>query len=641
MNKEDGEDKIENLKKSLYSRNGMSRSAHVLDLNKHQEGETASVWKPEDLAKKKIDFTEDTPKKSSFLRNIFILTFLFFVISIGIAAYIIMNGGNVVSPNKIDISIIGPQTVRAGEEASFDLKIVNQNNTPLELVDLLVEYPKGAKSASDQTTNLERDRISVGQITSGGFWSQDLKFIPFGEEGDEQSIKLNLEYRIPNSTSVFNKDITYAFTTGSSPLTLTVDALDEVNSNQDFSLTVNVVSNSKDILKNIILTSNMPFGFAFTESNPLPISKKMIWSLGDIEPQGKRVIKIKGKVIGEANQNRVFKFNVGTEDSKVENTLSTFIAIAEHDVNIKKPFLAADIQVDRKTADIFLTRTGEKVNLSVVYENNLPVMINDVEIEARIKGAIVDKKSVDAENGFYKSADDLLRWTKFESPNLGNISPGKGGTLNASFYLLSKDNTIVSTMRNQSIVIDLTIKGKRLSESGVPDEVVSTISKTIKVVSDVKLSGGVYHSVGLIENMGDIPPKVGKETQYTVVWEITNNLNNLENTKVRTILPSYILWTGVVSPANEKVTYNSDSREIVWDLGKFSAGTNELRKVSFQISFTPDLYQIGKSPVLMGETRLQVYDSFAKVNLEDTIREMNTNLTKDTGYSFGNDIVGE
>lgn len=641
----DGEqDKIENLKKALYSQKGVSRDAHVLDLNKHNEEDVPAKWNPNDKTEEKIDYSALPKKKGSLLSKVLISTVVFFVASISLAAYMIFNGKNIVSPNKIDINIVGPSSVRAGDEAAFEVDIVNRNGTPLELADLLVEYPKGTRSAEDKTTDMPREKITIEKIAPGATAKKILKIIPFGEEGTELSIGLNLEYRIPNSTSVYNKMATHEFRVGTSPVSLTIDALDEINSNQDLSLTVTAVSNSKETLKNILLSTTIPFGFKIESATPAPLSNKiankLIFALGDLEAEGKRTIKIKGKIIGEANQNRVFKFEIGTENSKSPGMLSSSIAVALHEINIKKPFLAADILINRKSADSFTARSGSEIDMAIEYENNLPVLLNDIEIEARLRGEMVDKRSVSAVNGFYKSSESVLSWTKFDSSDLSSLSSGEGGTLNAHFNIFKKDNSDISNLKNQSVIVDLTIKGKRLSEKGVPEEIVSTVSKTIKIVTDAELSGQIVHTVGPIENMGSIPPTVKKATEYTVVWGIANNFNNISNTKVTAVLPTYVNWTGVVSPVNEKVTFNSESREIVWDLGTIGTGSEE-RKAAFQISLTPDLGQIGESPILLRASTLEALDTFANVLLKDSIGEMSTAIGSDPDYDFGDDRIVE
>jgi hypothetical protein len=378
------------------------------------------------------------------------------------------------------------------------------------------------------------------------------------------------------------------------------------------------------------------------EATPKPITGKFVWALGDIEPLGKRVITVKGKIIGESNQNRVFKWSLGTPNPKDPDTLSSSIAVAEHTITIKKPFLGADILVDKIAGDKFVVRSGGKINFSVAYENNLSVMINDIQMEARISGDIVDKRSLGTEDGFYDSAENLLRWTKFEAPELESLSPGKDGNFNAHFETLKADDPALLSKRNPYITIDLSLKGKRLSESGVPEEINSTVSKILKIQTDAKLSAQVVHSVGPIENEGEVPPMVGKKTEYTVIWSVSNNFNDLNNATVSATLPTYVTWTGITSPATEKISYNADSRQVTWDLGKVLAGTKTGdKKVSFQLAITPSLGQVQTVPVMVGKALLQATDSFTNTQISDSIKEMTTTLVGDPNFKYGDDRVNE
>lgn len=633
------QDKIERLKKALYSQKGVSRNAHILDLNTHENEDVSSKW--QSPVAEQIN-ARDVGKKTSLTKKILIFALMFFAVSISVAGYILFKGGNVISNAKIDVLVVSPASVRAGDVASFDVRITNKNKSTLELVDLLTEYPKGTRSPMDKNTDLPRERIPVGTIKPGETVTKTLSIVPFGGEGDKLSMDLSLEYRLPQSESVFNKDLSYEFAIGSSPITLTIDGLNEINANQEINFTANIVSNSSETLKNILLILNIPFGFEMIEANPKPIAGKYVWALGDIEAEGKRTITIKGKIAGEANQNRVFKFNLGTENSKDKGTLASTIALVEHSVMIKKPFLGSDILVERRTGDNFVARSGSKVNFSVEYENNISLLLNDIEMSAKINGEIVDKRSIASENAFYDSAQSLLKWSKFEEPTLSSLAPGKSGAFLARFETLKADDPKVVGMKNPYITIDLNVKGKRLSESGVPEEITSTVSKTIKIQTDANLSGQVLHFVGPIENEGDVPPKVGKKTEYTLVWRVSNNFNDINNATVSAILPSYVTWTGITSPTSEKISYNPDSRQITWNLGKISAPTKEKDKfVAFQVAITPSLGQVGQVPVLIGPATLQGVDAFTNTGILDSIKEGSTQLVGDPQYEFGQERVEE
>ena len=91
------------------------------------------------------------------------------------------SGGNTVSNDNIDISIIGNTFTAGGEDLPLVIEITNRNNSSLDLVDLVVEYPKSSSASSSDDT--ERMRESLGTIPAGGIRSENLKVVLFGEQG--------------------------------------------------------------------------------------------------------------------------------------------------------------------------------------------------------------------------------------------------------------------------------------------------------------------------------------------------------------------------------------------------------------------------------------------------------------------------
>ena len=73
---------------------------------------------------------------------------------------------NAVSNDNIDISVLSNAFTAGGEDYPLLLEIANRNNSPLDLVDLVVEYPKSSQVGLSQDN--EHLRISLGTIPAGG-----------------------------------------------------------------------------------------------------------------------------------------------------------------------------------------------------------------------------------------------------------------------------------------------------------------------------------------------------------------------------------------------------------------------------------------------------------------------------------------
>ena len=191
--------------------------------------------------------------------------------------------------------------------------------------------------------------------------------------------------------------------------------------------------------------------------------------------------------------------------------------------------------------------------------------------------------------------------------------------------------------------IDIVVIGKKFSDVNLPDEVLATLSRQIKIVSDIRLNSQMVHSVGPFTNTGSIPPSADRETTYTVKWAITNSFNDVSNVEVVGTLPSYVkLVDGAVSPTGQKITFNPANNTVTWSAGEIKAGTgfgSSPTEVGFKVSFLPSLSQVGSVPTLLDNISLVGQDRFTGSVLRLDRPTLNTRITTDPSYKFGDEKV--
>ena len=89
------------------------------------------------------------------------------------------SNGNSVSADNINISVLSNAFTAGGEDYSLLLQIENKNNSPLELADLVVEYPKSSGDTLSQDD--EHLRVSLGTIPAGGIKNDNETIMLYGE----------------------------------------------------------------------------------------------------------------------------------------------------------------------------------------------------------------------------------------------------------------------------------------------------------------------------------------------------------------------------------------------------------------------------------------------------------------------------
>ncbi len=642
----DDEGKIEELKKKLYSHTeNLPKMKHVKLHEHHVLVNRDWDEKVEQEEIPKIEYGRNRFYK--VLKGLIVFSIIFLVFAMGVAYYYFNINPNVISGANIDISVSGPVVVSSGQELSLDVNIFNNNPSVIQSADLIVTYPDGTRRADDKVTSLITDRISIGDIQAGATSRTTIKSIILAEEGSTKNINIALEYKMPGTNSLFVKEKSYPMGISSGPVSISVDSIKEITPEQNTKFLVSVKSNSDSVIKNVVLKAEYPFGFDFTSSSPVPSSSNIGWRLGDIAPGEIKKIEITAKIFGQANQERTVRFFAGTAQTKDPNEIDTIFASADQTFNLKAPFLGADIAINGNGSEIVVVNSGQFIRGEVLWKNNLDVSIHDVAIEAKLGGVSADRTSVNAENGFYNSTNDTLYWEKSNNPELEDVAPNKSGTsyFNMKVFDLTKD--LASNLRRPEITLNFTVKGNRLNENKVSEEVTSQASRKIRVATDMGLDTRLLYNDGPFQNTGPMPAKVDSRTTYTVNVKVYNSYNNVKNAIYTAKLPIYVNWLGVVNPvtASSTVVYNLENRTITWNAGDVAPGAGYIsnpKEMSFQVEFLPSLSQQNQSPIIINGQRIAGTDSFTNTVVSADGYSLNTQITSDSKYDMSLDkVVGK
>jgi len=621
---------IEEMRRRLYAR------GEKLSLSKRRnlralEYDAKSGWK----GNGNKTFTENSKKtRKSFLSTLLFLSFIFFIIALGFSSYFIINKSNIISSQNIDIKIEGPASIRGGEELSLQIAIANKNNVSIKFADMIIEYPDGTRSAADISAELPRFRETLGMLAPGEIKQKTVKAILLGSENTQQDIKVTIEYRIDGSRSIFFTERVYKVTITSSPLSLLVSALDEITSGQQVEFNIEIISNSNTLIKDAVLSVEYPFGFKFISSSPEASFTDSGWSLGDIQPEGKRNIKLRGIIVGEDEEERVFRFSSGVAREDDEKELGVTFITSMKSIVIKKPFVGIDIALNGDRAPEYISAAGDKIRADIIWTNNMPIKVSDAEIEVKLSGTALDKFSISADGGFYRSIDNTIIFSGETNSDLISINPGESGRATFSFASLGASSGNI--FKNPEMFIDINIKGNRISEGQVSQKINSTLSRVVKLSSDLILTSRAVYFAGPFANTGAIPPKAESETTYTIIWTITNSSNIVDNILVTATLPSYIRWTGQTSPSDESIIFNPIGGKIVWDVGTVKPRSGILsegqREVAFQVSFLPSIGQINSSPILVNEQEIIGLDRFTDKEISGGKKALTTQLSTDPSF---------
>ncbi len=556
---------------------------------------------------------------------------VFFVLALGAAAYLFFGGGNTISAANIDLQVVTPSVVDGGKTTTLQIVVDNRNQSALELVDLILDYPDGTRDPVDQTQSLTHVRQSIGTVASGQQLLRTTSAIFYGAEGTQQQVTATIEYTLPGSNAIFQKQAQVAFTVGSSPISLSVNAPSEAVAGQPFEVDITAQSNAAAPVADVVVQAQYPFGFTPQSANPMGQVGQTIWRLGTMAPGATEVIKLMGTIDGQDGDQRIFRFLAGSDSNPTDTKIPVPFLSVPATLTVQKPFISAQIALNGKSGSSVSIPAGSSVSGSITWQNNLPDAVENAQLVLTLSGPMLDTSSIQASTGFYQSSNSTITWSSSQEPSLATIAPGGTGTLPFSFTVKSpaQGGTLYT---NPTINLSLAVSGVRPGQDNVPEQVPVAIALEANVSSAAVLAAVAEHFSGPFGGEGPMPPTVGAATTYTIVWTVSNSSNTLGNALVSTTLPPYVSF---VKGQDSSVTYDAPSRTVTWSLGDVKAGagyTAAARSAAFEVSLLPSSSQVGNSPELTGEAKLSAQDRFAQVAVTATAQAPTTALKSDAGY---------
>lgn len=633
---------IEELKKKLYSRTAPDVRTRRKLRYSEEKSDVKTDWEhppEEDLRPKSLNDKYMNPRMS-FFTKLFIASIIFCIVAVGIGAYLFFNGANLISANNIDISINGPVSIPGGTPVSYDIVVANNNKVDLQTVDMSVDFPSGSVDPANPSVPLTNYTKMIGDIPTGGSAKSSADVIMYGEENLEKEINVTITYSVKGSSVPFTKNKVFDVLINSSPIGVTISSFDKITSGQEFGMTVNVKSNSGGTLKDLLLTATYPSGYSLISSAPASLSDNTTWKLGNLAAGATKSVTLHGKLSGEDSDLRAFHFTVGTEGNP--GVIGTAYMAAEQDVTIEKPFISLTMPIDGDSGSgDHNGKFGQGEEVDLDWFNNLSVSVSNVSITMKLSGTAYDKTHVQAGAGYFDSAHDTITWSRETNPELASIGPGESGKV--TFSVTPTDPSASGNPAvDPKITFSANVSGTRAQEANVPQSVSVDALRNTKVITEATLSGRVLRTTGPFVNAGPVPPVAEQPTTYTVVWDVDNTSNAIQNAAVTASLPPYVKWLGTVSPSTENVRFDQSSGVITWnvgDVGTYTLNSSGRREVAFQISFTPSVDQINQIPTLVNQASLTALDTFTNAQVNSSQSELSTRFSTDPNYTSGQETV--
>lgn len=521
---------------------------------------------------------------------------------------------NVFSKDVIKLEILGPREVGIAQEIEYIVRYRNTGHIRLEEPRLVFEFPE--QSILEQG---ESPRQEIGADKLGiAIYPGEERILRFrarllGREGQSLTARAALSYRPKNLEARYESATTFTTIIESVPLAFTFDLPSKIEPGKDFEFRINYFSNIDYPLLDLRITADYPAGFEFIKATPLALEKNE-WDIPLLNKAEGGRVEITGKISGRAGEQRIFRANLGAWKEGEFILLKT---IAKG-VELAKPALRITQRINGSPN--YVAGPGEHLHYEILFKNIGKETLTSLSLSVTLLGEIFDMETLSAPKGDFALGGNSITWDWRRVGHLQFLNPGEEGKV--EFWIRLKKDWEIVGLKGETVVQNRVFLGQIKEEF------------TTKVNSKLEVSQKAFFQDEIFGNSGPLPPQTGLLTTYTIMWRVKNFYNEVRNVKIKAILPQNVKLTGEIFPEGEaeKFTFDSVSREIVWAVGQMEVGQgifNPAPQVAFQIAFTPDDFQKGKTVDLIGSVEVIGEDGWTGRVLRERDQAINTVLPDD------------
>ena len=522
---------------------------------------------------------------------------------------------NVYSKDILKLEILGQGEADLFQEIKYIVKYKNNGKVRLEEPELIFDYPDYSIPIDGTPLRVIKKSEELGEAIYPG---QEKTFTftarLMGQEGEIKEARVTLSYRPKNLKARYTSETSFTTIIKKVPLNFDFDLPSKIESGKELKFRLNYFSNVDYPLSGLRVIIDYPSGFEFIDSTPKSL-EKIEWELGLLNKAEGGRVEISGKLMGEVGEEKVFRARIGSwKDGEFILLKETVKGIA-----IIRPALYITQQINNNPK--FVANSGDLLHYEIFFKNIGEEFLTDMFLLATLSGLPFDFETIQAPEGDFTLGDSSIIWDWRKVRDLQLLSPQSEGKI--EFWVKLKDEWEIKSADDKNPEIKTTVFLSQVREEFVN-----------KVNSKLVISQKGYFDDEIFGNSGPLPPKIGETTTYTIIWQVKNYYNEMKNVKVKATLPQNVNLTGKIFPEEQtdKITFDSQSREIVWNVGDLIVGQGILTpapSIAFQISFVPGANQAGQVPELISEARITGQDQWTGEILQATSPSINTSLPDD------------
>ncbi len=529
-----------------------------------------------------------------------------------IAAFIFWRGS--FSKSNVKIEVIGPTDTVAGQESEFIVRFKNNSNVRFDQPRLTVEFPLHTVVSNELPRVIVKDAEEIGYIYPGEEKTYKFEARLFGSEGDVREVQAMLTFQPKGLSARYSAKTQSSTIIKSVPISFEFDSQSKIESGKTIKMSLKYFSNLDYQLSNLGIEVDYPENFNFDKSEPAGDSANN-WRVDGLAKGEGGKIQIYGVLTGDIGQEKTFKARLGFWHD------GEFVVIkkTEFNIGLQEPSIEIDQTVNGSQK--YAASLGEVLHYDIKFRNIGKEPYQNLFLAVRLKGDLYDLGALESAFGEMETSSGTIVWDGKQISELKILAPGEEG--NVQFRIKIKSD-IPQDMSNPTL-------GNKVVVGPNQKEFITRINSRIEALQRVVANDDLFLSEG------PLPLRLGQGSQLTVFWDIKNYFNDVENVKVKAVLPANIEYLGEALPESEqdKLIYDPQTREILWKVGDVSARTgfgNQNKFVSFPIKITPNPEQKDRFAEILLDTKIYAYDKWTEQDIENKIGNLDTSrLPEDKG----------
>lgn len=550
------------------------------------------------------------------------IIFISIVILSGISFYFWLTS---FKKSRVDFNISGPTQAASGEPVNYQISFWNNTNQILQNAVLVIRYPQDSLVTNGKVI----ENVDLGNIGVGGGGKQEISLAFIGSDKSIQKLQAVLSYKPQNTTSTFENETFKEVAIDGSALIIDFKAPETVLPSTRNSYLIHYKNNTDKVFDNVSIEANYPQNFSFISSDVTPAKNNNIWNLGDLNPNEEGEITVFGVLKNTENAN--FEFDIGVRLN------DKFFKVKHISSQVNLTALPIEVNISVNNQPSINVSPGDSLRFKISYKNNASIALSYIVLKAELDGLMYDLPTLKT-NGFYNGGDNTITWNAGNVAEFRDLKPASGGEL--EFQINVKPLYVMRTFRDKNFL--LSVLATMETSTVPPSLAVKSLSVSndlaLKVNTKAELKAKGYYFDKSIKNSGPLPPKVNQTTTYTIHWLVNNYSNDLDNVIVKTILPEGVSWLNKKTGSGvATLEYNDRTSELIWNIGKISAGTGILLdsyEVTFQVALTPSIKNLNTVMPVIGDSKLTALDTFTGIDITAMAPALRTDMPDDSGVGF-------